>query len=235
MSRAVEDLIAELAKSGLEPVDAFHSLEVLRTWGLPVPDARLIDSAAAAVEAADEIGYPVVLKVQAKGIVHKTDVGGVRLGLTDGKGVEKAYGEIWSACGRPEDGLQVMVQRMVDPGLEVIIGTKNDRQFGQAIMFGLGGVFVEVFEDVTFSLIPVDRHQAVKMICAIQAYQLLEGYRGSPGVDEGFLADLIVSISDFILQFPSIVEMDLNPVIAHHDGASIVDARILFGSQQAGP
>ena len=173
----------------------------------------------------------MVLKIASPDIVHKTDVGGVKLGLETAKQVGKAYEDILQAVRQkhPQARIQgVAVQRMARPGVEVIIGMSKDDQFGPVIMFGLGGIMVEVLKDVSFGIVPLAKRDAAEMIREIKGYPLLEGYRGQEAVDVSHLEELLLRVSEFVEQNPEISELDLNPIFAYSDGAVAVDARVVL-------
>ncbi|MCK4581536.1 MAG: acetate--CoA ligase family protein, partial [Dehalococcoidia bacterium] len=176
-------------------------------------------------------GFPVVLKVVSTDVVHKSDAGGVRLGLANATQVGKAYSEIMSSVRQkyPQAMIQgVSVQAMAPPGIEVIVGMSKDPQFGPVLMFGLGGVLVEILKDVSFRIVPVTRTDAREMIREIKGYPMLEGYRGQGPASVSALEELIVELSQFVEQNPQIKELDLNPVFAYEDKAVAADARIVF-------
>lgn len=208
-----------------------ESKELLRQAGVPVIETKLARSKKEAISISKGMGFPVVLKIISLDIVHKSDSGGVRLGLPNATQVGNAYSEIMSSIKRkyPEAIIQgVSVQRMAPPGIEVIVGMSKDPQFGPVLMFGLGGVLVEVLKDVSFRIVPVTRRDAEEMIREIKGYPLLQGYRGQEAVDIPSLEELIVKVSQFIEQNPRIKELDLNPVFAYKDKAIAVDARIIL-------
>ena len=205
--------------------------QVFKDIGVPVVATRLATSRKQASEIAAEIGFPVVLKITSADIVHKSDAGGVKVGLKNKTEVGKAYGEIMKAARDrfPQAKIEgVAVQSMARPGIEIIIGTFKDAQFGPVIMFGLGGIFVEVLKDVSFRIVPIARRDATEMIKEIKAYSLLKGYRGMEPADINALEDILMKVSDFVEKTPEIKEIDLNPVIAHKDSAIAVDARIVL-------
>jgi acyl-CoA synthetase (NDP forming) len=224
----VSTLLSSLRKAGDTVVLEYNAKEVLRTWGLPVPECRMAESRDAAVEAGESLGYPLALKVHSPRIIHKSDSGGVQLEIKNAQDMGKAYAEIEKSCSPLDPGFKVLVQPMVARGLEVILGVTHDPQFGPALMFGMGGIFVEIFKDVSFRLIPFGKADAMDMIHSIQALPLLEGYRGNPGGDLDLLADMMVSVSDLVSLNPVIQEIDMNPVILYPDGASVVDARLVL-------
>jgi len=208
-----------------------ESKQVLQQAGIPTTPARLARSRAEAVAAAGAIGYPVVLKVVSPDIVHKSDVGGVVLDLRDAGAVAEAYDRIMAAVTATQPDARVLgvaVQTMARPGIEVIAGMTRDRQFGPVLMFGLGGVLVEVLQDVAFRIVPLDERDADGMLREIKGFPVLQGYRGQAPADLAALRRLLLQLSDFVEQHPEIEELDLNPVLAYSDGATAVDARILL-------
>ena len=185
-----------------------------------------------AVSISKQIGYPVVLKIVSPDVIHKSDSGGVKLDLKTPEQVEEAYDDIMQSIKKqyPEAKIQgVSVQKMARPGVEVIIGVSTDAQFGPVVMFGLGGILVEILKDVSFRIVPLMKKDAREMIREIKGFPVLEGYRGQEAVDVENLEELILKVSSFIEKNPEIEELDLNPVIAYGDGAVAVDARIILG------
>ena len=226
-----QDIIDKARSERRTVLTEIESKELMKQAGINVSDTRLASSGEEASSLGRRIGFPVVLKVASPDVVHKTDAGGVKLGLRTTKQVAKAYDDIMTAISHeyPEAVIQgVSVQKMARPGVEVIIGMSKDAQFGPVLMFGLGGILVEVLKDVSFRIVPLTRRDAAEMIKEIKGYPLLEGYRGQEPVDVDNLEELILKVSDFVEQNPEIKELDLNPVIAYNDGAVAVDARIVL-------
>ncbi len=208
-----------------------ESKQLLERAGIPVTKTKLARSKKEAISVSKEMGFPVVLKIISPDVVHKSDSGGVKLGLANGAQVGRAYSEIMSSVRQkyPQAAVQgVSVQPMASAGMEVIVGMSKDPQFGPVLMFGLGGVLVEVLKDVSFRIVPVTKRDASEMIREIKGYPLLQGYRGQEAVDVASLEGLIVRVSEFIEQNPQIEELDLNPVFAYRDKAVAVDARIVL-------
>jgi acyl-CoA synthetase (NDP forming) len=226
----VGNLLLEFRRSSNVIVSEMQTEEILRISGFPVPESRLVGSTQEAVQQAESFGYPVVLKVHSLQITHKSDVGGVKLNLDTALAVEEGYNEILSACKKIDPDAQILVQKMLPPGIEAIIGVSQDKQFGSVIMFGLGGVFTELFNDVVFRLIPIQVTQAQEMIASIRGSALLKGYRGKPAADIVCLAGMIVRVSNLIVEHPEILELDLNPVLVYPQGAAIADARMVLKS-----
>lgn len=205
--------------------------EVLKEFGIPVVETKLARSKKEAISVSKGMGFPVVLKIASSDIIHKSDAGGVRLGLKNSSQVGKAYSEILSSVKQkhPQAKIEgISVQKMARSGVEVIIGMTKDPQFGPVLMFGLGGILVEVLKDVSFRIVPVAKKDAREMIREIKGYPVLEGYRGQDPVDISFLEELIVKVSEFVERNPDIKELDLNPIFGYKDGALVVDARIIL-------
>lgn len=224
--------IIEAARNeGRTLLTEIEAKQMLEQAGIPVSPARLAKTPDEAVTVADSLGYPVVLKIVSPQITHKSDVGGVALNLASPEEVREAFERIVASAKQHEpnatiDG--VAVQRMEKPGIEVIIGMTKDPQFGPVMMFGLGGVLVEVLKDVAFRIVPLNERDARQMVHEIKGYPLLEGYRGQDPADVEALQQLLLKVSSFIEQHPEIAELDLNPVFAYKDGAIAVDARIVL-------
>jgi acyl-CoA synthetase (NDP forming) len=208
----------------------YQSLTRVSEQGLPCIGFGQADGPDNAVKIALEQGFPVALKINSPDILHKSDIGGVHLNLDSPEAVKKAYSEIISATRESQPQIiakNVLVNKIAPPGLEVIVGMNRDPQFGPVILFGLGGIMVEIFQDVTLGLLPLTREDALAMIREIRGHKLLSDYRGQPPVDEQGLADCILAVAKMAETHPEIVEIDLNPVFAYPDGILVVDARII--------
>jgi len=226
------EIIGEAKSEGRNVLTEIEAKELLKQAGVSVVDTKLATSGEEAISISQQFGFPVVLKIASPDVVHKSDAGGVKLGLKTSKQVGKAYDDILKAIKKqyPEAKIQgVAVQKMARPGVEVIIGMSKDAQFGPVIMFGLGGVLVEILKDVSFRIVPLAQRDAREMIREIKGYPLLEGYRGQEPVDVANLEELILKVSNFVEQNPEVEELDLNPIFAYSDGAVAVDARIILG------
>lgn len=208
-----------------------ESKMILSKAGVPVVETKLARNMKEAILLSKEMGFPVVLKIVSPDVIHKSDAGGVKLGLKSSTQVRKAYTEIMSSIktGFPKARIDgVSVQRTARQGVEVIIGMTKDPQFGPVVMFGLGGIFVEVLKDVSFRVVPVTRRDATEMIREIRGYPLLRGYRGQEPAHIAYLEELVVRVSEFVERNLEIEELDLNPIFAYKDGAVAVDARIVL-------
>jgi acyl-CoA synthetase (NDP forming) len=212
--------------------------EVCAQFGIPVPQFAVAKTAHEAVRQASVLEYPVVLKIVSSDIHHKSDVGGVLVGLHDSNEVEDGYNRIIANAKRykPDaDIFGVMVQKMAPSGIELVIGSTKDTQFGQTVMFGVGGVLVELLKDAVFRVAPITQSMAVQMIRGIRAQPLLRGYRNTPRADERAIADILVRLSELVVQFPEIAEVDLNPTVVYSEGLCVVDARIVLERTRIAP
>ncbi len=200
-------------------------------YGLPVTRFEVARSEDEAVEAARRIGFPIVLKVVSPQVLHKSDVGGVILNLRDEEEVREAYRRIHENVKAKVPGAVIegiLVQEMAPSSTEVIVGAIKDPTFGPTIMFGLGGIFVEILRDVSFRLVPIERVDAEEMIGEIKAYKILEGARGMPKADKEALIEILLKTSNMLMDIPEIKELDLNPIMVYERGAKIVDARVIL-------
>ena len=228
---SIASIIDRAKTDGRKILTEVESKDILEEAGIPTARARLATTADEAVAAAREVGFPVALKVASPDITHKSDVGGVKLNLTTPDEVKAAFDEIIAAVKRAQPDAKVdgvSVQKMARPGIEVIMGMSQDAQFGPVLMFGLGGILVEVLKDVSFRLVPITPRDARQMVQEIKGRPLLEGYRGQEPADVEALEKLLLRLSDFIEKHPEIAELDLNPIFAYKDGAVAVDARIIL-------
>ena len=227
----MNDIFARAKKENRLILTEIEAKQIFTEAGINCTYTRLTRSKEEAATLSEEIGYPVVLKISSVDITHKSDAGGVKVNLKDKAAVELAFDDILASVNEkfPDAVVEgVSVQGMAKPGVEIIIGMTKDPQFGPVIMFGLGGVMVELLKDVAFRMVPLDKNGASNMIRGINGYNLLQGYRGQEPVDIGYLEDLIVKLSDFIANTPEIKELDMNPVFAYNDGAIVADARIVL-------
>lgn len=200
-------------------------------YGIPVTKFKLAKSEQEAVKFANEIGYPIVLKIASPDIIHKFDVGGVMLNLKNQAEVKDAYNQILANVKRHKSDAKIIgivVQEMAAPSTEVIVGATKDPQFGPALMFGLGGIFVEVLKDVTFRIAPITEEDAREMITEVKAYPILKGYRGQPPADIEAIVKILLNTSKLVMDHQEIKELDLNPIIVYEKGAKTVDARIIL-------
>jgi acyl-CoA synthetase (NDP forming) len=227
----IHSLVSQAAAEGRQVLTEIESKELLARAGVNVIPTRLAASAAEAVALSRELHFPVVLKIASPDITHKSDAGGVRPGLETPEQVTGAYAAILQAARNkyPQALIQgVAVQPMARPGTEVVIGMTRDAQFGPVIMFGLGGVFVEILEDISLRIAPLRRQDAAAMLREIKGYAVLNGYRGREPVATAKLVEMIMAVSAFAVANPEVAALDLNPVLAYSDDAVAVDARIVM-------
>lgn len=234
---AVREVLEGVRAEGRDTLLAAESKRVCDAYGIAMPREGLAGSVEEAVALAGEIGFPVALKIVSPQVLHKTDAGGVRVGLSSAEEVAAAYDAILDSVRArvPRariDGVQV--QQMLGSGVEVLVGASSDPAFGPLVSFGLGGVLVEVLRDVTFRLAPVSADAALQMLDGIRAAGVLRGVRGTAPVDRAALAVTIERVSRLVSDFPEIREIDLNPVLATPDGATAVDARFVVCFEEAG-
>ncbi len=226
-------IVKQTIDSGKTVLGEYDGAELLKCYGFDLPPMEIAASAADAVKIADEIGYPVVMKIASPDILHKSDAGGVAMGLKNSEAVENAYDEIVKNASsyNPDARIEgVLVQKMAPPGEEVILGVSKDPSFGHLIMFGLGGIYVELFKNVTFRLAPIGRNNARRMITSIRGFEILTGFRGKPEADIEKIEKLLVGLSNMVTDNPQIRELDINPLLVHEKGrgATVADIIITF-------
>jgi acetyltransferase len=210
---------------------------LLQCYGFDVLPTVLATTADEAVTVADDIGYPVVMKIVSPQILHKSDAGGVKIRLADRQQVKQAFDEIIGSAKAyaPDARIDgVLVQKMAPEGQEVILGASRYPKFGHLLMFGSGGVLVEVFKDVTFRLAPINRNSARLMVRGVKGFALLNGFRGSPKADVEALEKLLVCLSNLVIDNPEIKELDINPLLVHPEGegATVADCRFILEPMQ---
>ena len=231
MADPIGDIIVRARREGRTYLLEHECKAILRSIGVPTTSCLVAKSEEEAVSMSEAIGYPVVLKILSPEIVHKSDAGGVKLNLGREE-VRGAYNEL-VATFKGRDVVGVSVQEMAKPGLEVIVGATRDAAFGPVLMFGLGGVFVEALRDVAFRVIPVIERDVQEMMEEIKGYQLLQGYRGQ-AADVASVRDILLKVSDLVMAYPAIKEVDLNPVFAYPQGSLVVDARMILEEETTG-
>ncbi|MFC2006133.1 acetate--CoA ligase family protein [Chloroflexota bacterium] len=226
-----QDTIDKAKSEGRSVLTEIEAKELFKQAGISVVDTRLATSKEEVISISQQLGFPIVLKIASPDVVHKSDAGGVKLDLKTSGQVGKAYDDILKSIRKqyPEARIHgVSAQKMARPGVEVIIGMSKDAQFGPVLMFGLGGILVEILKDVSFRIVPLAKRDAREMIREIKGYPLLEGYRGQEPVDVTNLEEIILKVSSFVEQNPEVKELDLNPIFAYSDGAVAVDARVIL-------
>ena len=228
---AVKDSIDALLKEGRFEVGDDIAMTILSRYGFPFPERALARTAKEAAAVAERIGFPLVMKISSPDILHKTDVGGVKLDINSAIAAEDAFTEITTNAKRfmPDAMINgVMLYEMIKGGKEVILGVSYDRTFGHMLMFGLGGIYVEILKDVSFRIAPLSRSEAVSMVSEIKTSALLRGARGEKPSDVDAIVDGILKLSSIVTDFPVIRELDINPLMVLNKGAFAIDARIIF-------
>lgn len=220
-----ENIINKAKEAGRKMLSATEVYELLSSYGIPVADWQVTNNAEDAEKAASEIGFPVVIKADSETIVHKSDMGGVAVNLKDSDAVLSTVKDMEKRFAGNKD-LRFFIQKYLSGGREIIIGAKAEKDLGYLVLFGIGGVYVEVLKDVAFELTPVTAPEAREMISSINSYPLLSGFRGEKGVDQNRLVEILQRISQLVTELPVIQEMDLNPIIAYEHKVFVVDARI---------
>ncbi|MCH2523867.1 MAG: acetate--CoA ligase family protein [Dehalococcoidia bacterium] len=230
----MNQIISAALDKGRAQLNEVEAKQLLASAGVPVAQTQLAITADEAVNAAEEIGYPVVMKIVSPEIAHKSDVGGVVVGVENSDDVRSIFEEINRSVAdkAPQAEIDgVAIQAMVPQGTEIIVGSTTDEQFGPVMMFGLGGVFVEILEDVAFRIVPLEPKDASDIVREIKGFPLLDGARGREKADLDSLENLILKVSNLVDENPQIAELDLNPVFAYSDGVVAVDAHIVLDTK----
>ncbi|HME53779.1 MAG TPA: acetate--CoA ligase family protein [Candidatus Lokiarchaeia archaeon] len=233
---ACKQVISEALSENRRELTEVESKKILTAYQIPSSETYLAVTPAEAVQFAEQVGYPVVLKIASPEILHKSDAGGVKLDITCEADVKRCFNEIIANARdyNPDANIAgVSVQKMLPNGIELIIGTKQDPQFGPVILFGLGGIFTELLKDISLLLVPLTLQDAIHMIEGIKTRQLLEGFRQFKPVDKDALVSILIKVSALAQDNPNIKEIDLNPIIAYPDGAIAVDARIILTDEKS--
>ncbi|MGB4677128.1 MAG: acetate--CoA ligase [Aggregatilineales bacterium] len=234
---AVKQVFEKVRSEGRVSIGDFEARAILEAYGFKIPQTELASTPEEAVEIAGRIGYPVVLKIASPDILHKTDVGGVRVGLQNAQDVRDAFELMVYRAERYVPGARIWgctVQEMTPQGLEVLVGMNRDPQFGPLVTFALGGIYVEILKDATFRIAPFSRREAWQMLDEIRAHALLDGVRGRPPVDKEAIVDTLMRVGQLVTDFPEIVELDINPLMVFEkgQGAVAIDMRLVLTSQE---
>ena len=223
--------IIQKAKKEKRPLLETEAKELLKAYGIPIPDFQLIKSEEEIAGLAKEINFPVVMKIVSPDIIHKTDAGGVKLNIKDETEARLAYQEIISKTKKYNKEAQVfgvITYSMIPKATEIIIGMMKDPHFGPVAMFGMGGIYVEVLKDVSFRIIPLEERDAEAMITEIKGYEILKGIRGEPPRDIQAIEEVLMKVSKLTMENPEINEIDLNPIFVFEKGLQVVDARMIL-------
>jgi acyl-CoA synthetase (NDP forming) len=226
----VHNLI-ERAKAEKRSLLETEAKELLREYGIPVPDFKLIKNEEEISGLAKEINFPITMKIASPDIIHKTDVGGVKVGIKDEKEAKAAYQEIIFNAKKYNKEAKIsgiIAYSMIPQETEIIIGMMKDPCFGPTIMFGLGGIFVEILKDISFRILPLEERDAREMITEIKGYEILKGARGEPPRDIQAIEEVLMEVSKLTMENPEINEIDLNPIFVFEKGLQLVDARMIL-------
>lgn len=229
--KKTQEILLQADREGRKSLLETEAKTICTECGIPVTRFQLAKTEEEAVKHAEQMGYPIVLKIVSPDVIHKSDIGGVMVDLKDSQAIRNGYNQILKIVQKHNPNAKIagiLVQEMAPPATEVIVGATKDPQFGPAVMFGLGGIFVEVLKDVTFRIAPITQDDAYEMITEVKAYPLLKGYRNTPPADIKAITEILLNVSKLVTHCPKIKEMDLNPIIVYEKGAKTVDARIIL-------
>jgi acetyl-CoA synthetase (ADP-forming) len=225
------DSMLKLAIKEKRNLTEAEAYKLLSKYGIPVPKYSVASSVEEVLKVAKGLGFPLVMKIVSPDIMHKTDLGGVKMNIINPPQVKESYKNI--ICNvrknQPEARINgVLLYKQAPKGVEVIVGMIKDPQFGPTIMFGLGGIFIEILKDVTFRVCPVERIDIEEMVTEIAGIKMLQGYRGQPRCDINAIIDIIMEVSRLVLDYPVIKGIDLNPILVYEKGALVVDAKVFL-------
>jgi succinyl-CoA synthetase beta subunit len=232
-----ETIIQKVLKEGRSFMLVNEAQRVCNLHGIPTPRSYVTLNTNEAVLKARESGFPVVLKVISPQIIHKSDAGGVILNIRDEEELEVEYGKLVAEVSRREPSAKiegVLMEKMMPTSTEVIVGGIRDRQFGPAIMFGIGGIFTEIYDDVAFRVAPIDKIDALNLIHELKGSKILEGIRGKPPADLNSIINILISVSNLMMEHDAVSQLDLNPVLVYSDSACAVDSRIIIRQTEGG-
>lgn len=226
-----QEIINKCVADGDAVIPELEAQAICRKFNISCPPTVLVTNKAQCLSAAQEMGYPVVIKIFSRQIVHKSDVGGVITGVQDTEQLNMAFDQLMDNVKTHAPAAEVggvIVQKQMPKGVEVVVGGLKNDQFGPVVMFGLGGVYVEVFKDVSFRLAPLDEEEAMRQVKETKVYKLLQGVRGEKPCDIDALCEVIVNTGRLLSSFSAIKELDFNPVFCYPDGCTVVDARLVL-------
>jgi succinyl-CoA synthetase beta subunit len=232
-----ENIIQNALNEGRTSLLISEAQQICHLHHIPTPVSYVTKNVEEAMEKVSKIGYPVALKIISPQILHKSDVGGVILNISDEKALKDAYQKLTAEISKNKPTVEilgVLIQKMMPPSTEIIVGAIRDSQFGPSVMLGMGGIFAEVYEDVAFRVAPINRSQALKLIHELRGAKILEGIRGQPPADLDAIVTVLLNVSALIMEHSVISQLDLNPVIAYPDSACAVDTRIIMAKTSGG-
>ncbi|WP_371372857.1 acetate--CoA ligase family protein [Sporomusa aerivorans] len=226
-----QEIIKKSIADGDAVIPELEAQKICRNFNIACPPTILAKGKEQCSSVAQAMGYPVVIKVFSRHIVHKSDVGGVITGIQNADQLDKAFEQLMDNVSKNAPGAEVegvIVQKQMPKGVEVVVGGLKNDQFGPVVMFGLGGIYVEVFKDVSFRLAPLNKDEALRQVKETKVYKLLQGVRGEKPCDVAALCEVIVNTGRLLAAFPEIKELDFNPVFCYPDGCTVVDARLVL-------
>jgi acyl-CoA synthetase (NDP forming) len=226
-----ETIMQRALDKGRSSLLIHEAQRICKLHHIPTPKSSLATNAEEAVHEAKEVGFPAVIKIVSPQIAHKSEVGGVIVDIRDEKQLRTEYEELIVRVRRREPSakvLGVLVERMMPPSIELIIGGIRDKQFGPSIMFGIGGIFAEIYDDVAFRVAPVDGIDTLNLVQGLRGSKILSGFRGKPPADLDSIMNALINVSNLMMEHDSVQQLDLNPVIAYSDGVCAVDCRIII-------
>jgi acetate---CoA ligase (ADP-forming) subunit beta len=232
-----EAIIQKVVREGRSFMLANEAQQICDLHHIPTPRSYVTLNVDEAVLKAKDIGFPIVLKVISPQILHKSDAGGVILNIRDEEELEVEYEKLVAKVGRMETSAKVvgiLVEKMMPTSTEVIVGGIRDSQFGPSIMFGIGGIFTEIYDDVAFRVAPIDKIDALNIIRELRGSKILEGARGNPPADLDLIINMLINASNLMMEHNAISQLDLNPVIVYPDGVCAVDSRIVLRQTEGG-
>lgn len=224
----IKEVIGAALGEGRKVLNEHESKLILAECGIPITREIVARTMEEVVEAAEEVGYPVVLKICSHAVTHKQDFGGVHIGIEDEKQLLAAYDALSERAKAQNITPAFLVQEMVESGVETLVGSKKDEIFGPTILFGLGGIFTEILEDISLRICPIEREDAIEMIQEIKGYKILKGYRHIPPADVDALIDVLLKVSALVVEHPEIKELDINPLFVRERGKGVVAADSLI-------
>jgi len=230
----MKDIFDKVKSEGRNNLTEFESRKLLEKYKIPVVKAETASTLEELIEKSERIGYPVVLKVLSKDIIHKTEAGGVALDIKNERELAMAYTSMLKKVKSKFPKAKIdgfFVQQMLKNGYEIIVGGKRDEVFGPVVMIGFGGIFVEIFDDVAFRVVPISKEDVMDMINEIKAGKILKGFRGRKPADVNAIADVVLKTAKILIENPEIKEIDINPLIADENKAIAVDARVILNSK----
>ncbi|MDT8903381.1 acetate--CoA ligase family protein [Anaeroselena agilis] len=226
-------IITSSIAAGDAVIPELEAQQICRAYDIACPATVLAPGKAECIAAATSMGFPVVIKIFSRQIVHKSDVGGVVTGIATADELGRAYDRMLANIAKSAPGAEiggVIVQKQMPKGVEVVVGGLRNDQFGPVVMFGMGGIYVEVFKDVSFRLAPLDKDEALRQVRETKVYKLLQGVRGDKPCDIDALCEVMVNTGKLLAEYPEIAELDFNPVFCYPDGCTVVDARLVLKS-----